>query len=262
MLVDEVRQTFDESLALARTVFPYVENHNFYIDHRYMTIFWNKVREFGALLAQHGFLIDSEDVFYLRHDEVRSALEELRLFWSSGGAGAARGPGHWPPLVERRKSIHGAMRQWSPPPALGQVSEGITEPFTVMLWGITTERMQEWLSSDRDGRRELTGIAGSPGVAEGSARVILHPDQLSEIKQGEILVTPTTANELDTGLRSNRGDRDRRRRHHVPCGHRRPRVRPAGGRRHRQCDEADQDRRPAARRCRRWRGNDRQPPLT
>ena len=86
------------------------------------------------------------------------------------------------------------MRQWSPPPALGQVSEGITEPFTVMLWGITTERMQEWLSSDRDGRRELTGIAGSPGVAEGSARVVLHPDQLSEIEQGEILVTPTTAN--------------------------------------------------------------------
>ena len=63
---EEARGAFDESLALARTVFPFVENHNFYIDHRYMTLFWNKAREFGRLLAAHGFLVDGEDVFYLR----------------------------------------------------------------------------------------------------------------------------------------------------------------------------------------------------
>ena len=88
----ELRSAFDDSLALARTVFPYVENHNFYIDHRYLTIFWNKVREFGALLARHGFLARGRTSSCLRHDEVRSALEELRLHWSSGGAGVARGP--------------------------------------------------------------------------------------------------------------------------------------------------------------------------
>ena len=32
---------------LARTVFPYVESHNFYVEHWYHTLFWNKVREFG-----------------------------------------------------------------------------------------------------------------------------------------------------------------------------------------------------------------------
>ena len=84
-----------------------------------MTIFWNKVREFGALLKRHGFLADEEDVFLLRHDEVRSALEELRLDWSSGGAGAARGPLVWPSLVERRRAIYDAMCAWTPPPALG-----------------------------------------------------------------------------------------------------------------------------------------------
>src|SRR5262249_16108430 len=42
-----LRAPFDDSLALSRTVFRFVEDHNFYIDHRYLTIFWNKVRDFG-----------------------------------------------------------------------------------------------------------------------------------------------------------------------------------------------------------------------
>ena len=193
LLPEENRRAFDESLALARTVFPYVENHNFYIDHRYLTIFWNKVREFGALFAQHGFLAAGEDIFYMRHDEVRSALEELRLFWSTGGAGLARGPSQWPPLVERRKATYEALRRWSPPPALGPVPDDITEPITVMLWGITAERVESWLSPDGIDTVELPGIAASPGVAEGSARVILDADELRQLEQGEILVAPSTS---------------------------------------------------------------------
>ena len=106
LLAEEMRRLFDERLSLARTVFPFIEDHQVHIEHRFFTIFWNKAREFGALMARHGFLAEQEDVFYLRHGEVREALEELRLQWSSGGAGAPRGPGHWPPIVERRRSIH------------------------------------------------------------------------------------------------------------------------------------------------------------
>jgi pyruvate,water dikinase len=193
LLTEEAVGAFDESLALARTVFPYVENHNFYIDHRYMTIFWNTVREFGALLAANDFLATGEDVFYLRADEVRAALDELRLQWSSGGAGVPRGPTHWPSVVERRRSIYEAMRQWSPPPALGRVPDDITEPFTVMLWGITSERVEEWLSSGGDGATELRGLAASPGLVEGRARVLLGADESSLLEDGEILVAPTTS---------------------------------------------------------------------
>jgi pyruvate,water dikinase len=194
LLRGERRRAFDERLALARMVFPYVEDHNFYIDHRYFTIFWNKVREFGSLLAEHQFLRNSEDVFYLRHGEVRSALEELRLWWSSGGAGLPWGPGRWPAVVEERKSIYDAMRAWAPLPALGRMPETITDPIMAMLWGITMERLESWLASS-DGARalELTGVAASPGVAEGPARVILRHDQLGELEQGEILVAPSTS---------------------------------------------------------------------
>ena len=120
LMPEPMRVTFDERLALARTVFSHVENHSFYVDHWYLTVFWNKVREFGALLASRRFLAEADDVFYLRHDELREALHELRLAWSSGDAGAALGPRYWPGVVKRRKSIHEAQRRWVPPVAVGR----------------------------------------------------------------------------------------------------------------------------------------------
>jgi pyruvate,water dikinase len=192
-LSQESREAFDESLDLARTVFPYVENHNFYIEHWYFTVFWNKVREFGGLLARGGFLAEAEDVFYLRHDEVRAALEELRGLWSTGGAGLARGPSYWPPIVARRKSIHEAMREWAPPAILGQAPRAITDPVTIMLWGLTTERIEELRQESDDHSGVVAGLGASPGVVEGPARVILRVDQLDKLVEGEILVAPSTS---------------------------------------------------------------------
>jgi pyruvate,water dikinase len=188
---DQVAQAFEQSLGLARTVFPYVESHNFYVEHWYHTIFWNKVREFGGLLARNRFIEDPEDVFYLQRHEVLDALVDLRLAWAAGSEG--RGPGYWPPIVARRKEIMEAARNWSPPPALGAVPETITEPLTIMLWGITTERVQEWASPDGPGSSTLTGFAGSPGAVEGPARVIRDVGQISELQEGEVLVAAVTS---------------------------------------------------------------------
>jgi pyruvate,water dikinase len=187
------RDEFDRQLALARTVFPHIEDHNFYIDHWAHTLLWNKVREFGALLSHHAFLANSEDVFFLRHDEVRAALEELRMHWSSGGRGVPRGPAYWPPKVERRKTIYEALRHWAPPPALGLAPGAVTEPITIMHWGITTERVQEWLDASGDSTVTMRGVAASPGVVEGVARVIFDVGQLSQVRDGEILVAPFTS---------------------------------------------------------------------
>jgi pyruvate,water dikinase len=194
LLPTEKRQAFDRQLELARTVFPHIENHNFYVDHWYHAVFWNKVRDLGALLARHAFLSDPDDVFLLRQDEVRSALDELRLFWSSGGIGTPLGPLRWPAVVERRRRIHEAMRTWAPPPALGLTPEAITEPIVIMHWGITTERIREWLDASAGATPDtLRGVAGSPGVAEGRARVIFDAEGIGELEDGEILVAPFTS---------------------------------------------------------------------
>jgi pyruvate, water dikinase len=191
LLSDEQAAAFDQSLGLARTVFPYVESHNFYVEHWYHTIFWNKVREFGALLARNGFIGQAEDIFYLQRHEVLDALTDLRLAWAAGSE--ARGPGYWPPIVARRKEILDAARAWSPPPALGAVPEAITEPMTIMLWGITTERVREWADPREADDATLTGFAGSPGVVEAHARVVMDVGDLGDLEDGEILVAPVTS---------------------------------------------------------------------
>jgi pyruvate,water dikinase len=93
-----------------------------------------------------------------------------------------------------RKRIREALKQWSPPPALGAVPEHLTEPFTVMLWGVSDDTVQRWLTAgDGTGLTELIGVAASPGVAEGPARVILSPSELDQVQEGEVLVCPITA---------------------------------------------------------------------
>jgi pyruvate,water dikinase len=194
LLPESEREAFDRQLTLARTVFPHIEDHNFYIDHWSHALLWNKVREFGALLADHAFLADGEDVFFLRPDEVRSALDELRQQWCTGGQGVPRGPAYWPPVVERRKAIYEALRRWDPPDALGPAPEAVTDPVMIMHWGITTERVQRWLRASADpAPHTMRGIAGSPGIAEGIARVVFDVDQLMDVQAGEILVAPFTS---------------------------------------------------------------------
>jgi pyruvate,water dikinase len=72
------------------------------------------------------------------------------------------------------------------------VPEAITDPMTIMLWGVTTERVREW-AGQTEGGLVLNGAAASPGVAEGRARVVRSPEQLSEVLEAEILVCGSTS---------------------------------------------------------------------
>jgi pyruvate, water dikinase len=190
LLEKELRGAFGELLGLSRMVFPYVEEHKFFCDYWFLTRWWNKIREFGALLAEHGFFGDSEDVFQLTRHEVASALDELVLTWATGGE--PLGPAHWPPIVLRRKQTLERLGEWTPPPALGVTPEAVTDPMTIMLWGVTTERVQEW-ARQQDGGLVLNGAAASPGVVEGAARVVKSVDQISDVRDGEILVCSITS---------------------------------------------------------------------
>lgn len=193
-LLDETdRGAFDEGLATARQVFPYVENHNFYIEHWFLTGFWNKVREFGRLFVEWGFWEDENDIFFLRRTEAADAVADLQMAWGAGGK--PQGEFHWPPIIKRRKAIYDALTEWSPPPALGPVPEDVSEPLTIMLWGITPETVERWLAAQSGDTSKVTleGFAASPGVAEGLARVVRRPDELDTVLEGEILVAPVTS---------------------------------------------------------------------
>jgi pyruvate, water dikinase len=191
LATDEDRAAFDELVELARTVYPYVENHNFYVEHWHHGMFWNKVRELGDVFVAHGFLADREDVFLLHRDEIRSALYDLSIGWAT--MTEPRGPSYWPAEVERRRGILEKLRGWTPPPALGVPPEAVTEPLTIMLWGITQETVEGWLGSGADGGGDLRGVAASPGKARGRARVVTSAEELHEVEAGDVLICRVTA---------------------------------------------------------------------
>jgi pyruvate,water dikinase len=65
---------------------------------------------------------------------------------------------------------------------------------TVMLWGVTPARLQEWARAAGDvDSRELRGAPASPGVVEGRARVMSGVGDLSQVREGEILVCTITS---------------------------------------------------------------------
>jgi pyruvate,water dikinase len=63
-----------------------------------------------------------------------------------------------------------------------------------MLWGVSDDTIQRWLGAGEQGdSNELLGVAASPGVVEGTARVILSPTELDAVQEGEVLICPITA---------------------------------------------------------------------
>lgn len=155
-----------------------------------MSVFWRKMRELSRVLQQAGFWNDAEDMFYLDRNEVRQAIFDYCNAWGTGGS--TIGPTYWPKEIARRRVIVAALATERPQPVFNKPPAVITEPFTIMLWGITSERVEAWLNPVQKSD-ELTGMAASPGLVEGIARVITSADELDLLQEGEILVASITA---------------------------------------------------------------------
>jgi pyruvate,water dikinase len=62
-----------------------------------------------------------------------------------------------------------------------------------MLWGITRESLDNWLSADDDkDSNEVRGFAASSGVVEGTARIVKSVEEISRLQPGDILVCQVT----------------------------------------------------------------------
>ena len=194
LTTDEDKETFNQLLGTAQTCFPYVEDHCFYIEHWFHGVFWQKMRELSRIFVDHDFFDDIEDIWYLNRFEIEKALYDLVTSWATGVK--ARGQTYWRPEIEWRKDVIEKFREFSPPPAVGATPDRITEPFTIMLWGVTTESVENWLEAGAIEPEEVTQLKGfpaSPGSTEGTARVVRNVDELNKLQEGEILVASTTS---------------------------------------------------------------------
>nr|WP_169198959.1 PEP-utilizing enzyme [Aromatoleum buckelii] len=192
---DTDRETFDRLLDTAKMVFPYVEDHQFYVENWFHSVFWNKIRDVAAVLQEHGMIYVGEDIWYLKRGEVKDAIWDLVTAWATGTR--PRGCFTLPKEIEWRKSVRNKFLEWSPPAAVGKAPEVIQEPFTIMLWGVTSESLSDWSkiqgTEDLDSITEIKGFAGSPGIVEGRVRVCRNVEEVNELQDGEILVAPTTS---------------------------------------------------------------------
>ena len=120
----------------------------------------------AQVLADAGFWAEADDIFLPA--PRRGPAGDLRLRQRLGRRRRAR----WARttgrrMIARRKEIVAALSAKPPPPAMNEPPAVITEPFTIMLYGITTERVGAWLSGGGQRRRadRHGGLAGAASRA-------------------------------------------------------------------------------------------------
>jgi pyruvate,water dikinase len=190
----EDRKSFEDAYHVVRAIYRYAEDHLFWVEHWLHTIWFTKINQFGQILTNHGLLGQAEDIYLFNRFEVPMLLEDLATAWALGENAPTRGP-FWKAKAEKRRQIIKAAGDWNPPPAIGVPPAEIAEPFTLMLWGVTTDLVQEWLKGTGARTGDLNQIKGFPssaGVAEGPARVLKLLADVAKLQPGEIMVAPTT----------------------------------------------------------------------
>lgn len=191
---EDDRKSFEDAYNVVRAIYRYAEDHLFWVEHWLHTIWFRKIREFGDILTNNNLLKNPDDIYLFNRFEVPMLLEDLATTWALGIGVPSRGK-YWMETAEKREKILEAARKWHATPALGVPPAEVSEPFTVMLWGITTDTVGEWLkgtgAGDQD-MNELKGFAASAGMAEGPARVLKLLEDVVKLQTGEIMVAPCT----------------------------------------------------------------------
>jgi len=186
------KEVFDTLLEQARKVSHYPEDHDFYIENWFHTVFYKKVREFGKIMMDHGVIKEVDDIFFMNRFEIPEVLYDIVASWYCGVP--AYGQEYWPPKINRRKEIMEKFKAWRPPEALGPAPDDYTNPVMINEYGFDNDTINRWLAVKEikpDQISEIKGYAGSAGIVEGRARVCLCVDDLGRIEKGEILVAPS-----------------------------------------------------------------------
>ena len=173
----ETLAKFDELYEAAQYSFPLTEDHAFYIDQLYISVFRRFVLAVGDRLVAKGVIDAADDVHFLYRDEVVDAL-------TNGGDRRES-------VAERRASFQRACAV-SPPTELGTLPPppDVPDPFmdalVYRLLGIVPPE-------ENSDPNVIKAVAGSPGSYTGSARVCRSLSQaIDDLEEGEVMVCEMT----------------------------------------------------------------------
>ncbi|HEY1409711.1 MAG TPA: PEP-utilizing enzyme [Promineifilum sp.] len=133
--------------------------------------------EFGRRLVETGVLATAEDVFYLTSDEL---LEE-----------GTRPSARVRERVDERKADLQRFRRLTPPPLLGTMPHFEVDAGSVFAIGAKAHGIGV-LPPDSGDSHTLNGIAGSPGVVRGTARVLYSLAEAGKLLPADVLVAKAT----------------------------------------------------------------------
>jgi phosphohistidine swiveling domain-containing protein len=154
---------------------PLTPDHHFYIDQGANAHLRLVLLAVGRKLVEAGRLAAPDDVLFLRYAEMRALI-------GSTHALVARG------IVATRRAEREAAARIQPRDWVGTVTPSqLAFPYLVN-WGYP-ERFHRQASTDVD---VIEGIAASPGVIEGVARVVRTVDEFDDVRDGDILVCQMT----------------------------------------------------------------------
>jgi pyruvate,water dikinase len=171
---------FEELFDAAQYAYPLTEDHAFYIDQMGVVLFRRFTRVVGERLARRGSLAAGDDVFYLYDREVRNAI--------------ANGT-DYTDLVVQRKIEYDACAQASPPDILGTPPPppqpgDFVDPF---MDAVTSRLLG--IKAPPEGEQDpnlIDGVAGSPGIYTGVARVVRSLEEAGDLEDGEVMVCEMT----------------------------------------------------------------------
>lgn len=153
---------------------PLTPDHHFYIDQGTNAHVRVVLMCIGRKLVEAGALDEPDDVMFLKYNELRYLVGDVDGF----DARAIVGP---------RRRAREEAEKITPPDWLGTASEThLAFPY-LGLWGFP-----ERLGFDQEDETTINGIGASPGVVEGTAKVVSSIDEFDEVKHGDILVCQMT----------------------------------------------------------------------
>jgi pyruvate,water dikinase len=157
---------FETTLALAREIGYLTEGHNYWIDRMAQARLRGLVTRIGRRLVRAGVIDRVDDVFFLGADDVAEAILD----------GAPRHA-----IVGERRAELERQRTITPPRYIGPIPEdtGPSDRFDSV-------RIESTVAN------ELRGTGASAGVVRGPARVILSQDDFGRVRQGDIVVAPSS----------------------------------------------------------------------
>jgi len=154
---------------------PLTPDHHFYIDQGANAHVRLVLIAIGEKLVQLGVLDAPDDVILLRYNELRALIGDPHGIDGRASVAEAR--------AARERAYAYRPRDW-----VGTVTETqLAFPYLVN-WGFP-DKFHRGQAADTG---EVSGVAGSPGVVEGVARVVLSEAEFDAVQTGDVLVCQMT----------------------------------------------------------------------